>query len=141
MQAVLGGKMIMRTAGGAMVVNHLNSVLLEGDLVKDAVYRKTEAGTARYDFTLASSRVLKNTGQGILEKEVSFFEVVAYGELVERCRVEARQGRSVRVVGRLAQERRQRADGGQESRVYVIAEHIEFRAGITTDAELPDDAA
>jgi single-strand DNA-binding protein len=140
MQAVLGGKMIMRTAGGAMVVSHLNSVLLEGDLVKDAVW-EIEAGTARYDFTLASSRVLKNTGQGILEKEVSFFEVQAYGELVERCRVEARQGRGVRLVGRLAQEQRQTGDGGQENRVYIIAEHIEFRAGITTDAELPDDAA
>jgi single-strand DNA-binding protein len=37
------------------------------------------------------------------------------------------KGRGVRVVGRLKQERWQDGDGKAQSKIIIVAEHIEFR--------------
>jgi single-strand DNA-binding protein len=37
------------------------------------------------------------------------------------------KGRGVRVVGRLKQERWQNAEGQAQSKVVIVAEHVEFR--------------
>jgi single-strand DNA-binding protein len=125
-----------------MIVSNLNSILLEGNVVvADEVLRKAEGMAARYDFRLVSERVSRNKQNQVEKREEGLFEVEARGKLAEWCRVECRVGRGVRLVGRLAQEQRSTADGSIESHVYIIAEHIEFRASFASDADVPDDAA
>ncbi|MDR0525244.1 MAG: single-stranded DNA-binding protein [Spirochaetaceae bacterium] len=104
---------------------NLNSILIEGNLVRDPILRSTPKGTPVCTFSLASNRFFKQDSG--LEKEVSFFDVESWSKLAENCYSLGHKGRGVRVVGRLKQERWVGPDGKQRSRVTIVAEHIEFR--------------
>ena len=109
--------------GGFM--NNLNSILIEGNLVRDPLYRSTTKGTPLCTFSLASNRFFKQDSQ--LEKEVGFFDVETWSKLAENCYNLGHKGRGVRVVGRLKQDRWTGSDGKARSRVTIVAEHVEFR--------------
>jgi single-strand DNA-binding protein len=106
-------------------MNNLNSILIEGNLVRDPLFRSTAKGTPLCTFTLASNRFYKQDSG--LEKEVGFFDVEAWSRLAENCYNLGHKGRGVRVVGRLKQERWNGADGKPRSKVTIVAEHVEFR--------------
>jgi single-strand DNA-binding protein len=111
-------------------MNNLNSILIEGNLVRDPMFRNTAKGTALCTFSIASNRYYRQGAD--LENEVSFFDVEAWSKLVENCRI-GRKGRGVRVVGRLKQDRWNGADGKQHSKISIIAEHVEFRPDFKKD--------
>lgn len=116
-------------------MNHLNSVLLEGNLTAEPVRATAPNGTPVCTFAIASERSLKH--EGGFEKHVSFFDIVTRGRLADACGTTLTKGRGVRVVGRLTQERWEQ-DGIRHSRVKVVAEHVEFKptaAGDDTDSE------
>jgi single-strand DNA-binding protein len=81
-----------------------------------------------------------------MEKEVSYLNVEAWAKLAENVKNLGRKGRGVRVVGRIKQERWNGADGKTQSRVVIVAEHVEFRpefagkAAAETEEEFTDDA-
>ena len=106
-------------------MNNLNSILIEGNLVRDPLFRTTPKGTPLCTFTLASNRFFKQDSG--LEKEVSFFDVESWAKLAENCYNLGRKGRGVRVVGRLKQERWNGSDGKAHSKVAIVAEHVEFK--------------
>jgi single-strand DNA-binding protein len=106
-------------------MNNLNSILIEGNLVRDPLFRSTAKGTPICTFSLASNRFFKQDSG--LEKEVSFFEVETWAKLAENCYSLGKKGRGVRVVGRLKQDRWPGSDGKNHSRVTIVAEHVEFR--------------
>ena len=62
-----------------------------------------------------------------MQKEVSFFEVSTWTRLAEVCGEYLKKGRGVRVVGRLKQDRWTDPDGKPHSRIFIVAEHVEFR--------------
>ena len=106
-------------------MNNLNSILIEGNLVRDPLLRSTPKGTQICTLSLASNRFYRqDTG---FEKEVSFFDVETWARLAEACYAKGRKGRGVRVVGRLKQDRWNDPDGKPRSRVTIVAEHVEFR--------------
>jgi single-strand DNA-binding protein len=107
-------------------MNHLNSILIEGNLVSDAVKRITKTGTGVCNFTIASSRFYKGT-DGAEEQEVCSFDVTVWGKLAETCVENGKKGRGVRVVGRLHQERWDDENGRAHSKINIVAEHVEFR--------------
>jgi single-strand DNA-binding protein len=117
--------------GGFM--NNLNSILIEGNLVRDPLYRSTAKGTSLCTFSLASNRYYKQDSQ--LEKEVGFFDVETWAKLAENCNNLGHKGRGVRVVGRLKQDRWTGTDGKPHSRVTIVAEHVEFRPEFKKDKE------
>jgi single-strand DNA-binding protein len=106
-------------------MNNLNSILIEGNLARDPVYRETAKGTPLCTFSIASIRFFKQ-GDGV-EKEVSFFDVEAWTKLAQNVQNLGHKGRGVRVVGRLKQDRWNDDDGKPRSRVTIVAEHVEFR--------------
>ena len=106
-------------------MNNLNSILIEGNLVRDPLYRTTPKGTPLCTFTLASNRFFKQDSG--LEKEVSFFDVESWAKLAENCYNLGRKGRGVRVVGRLKQDRWNGTDGKSHSKIAIVAEHVEFK--------------
>ena len=106
-------------------MNNLNSILIEGNLVRDPLYRTTPKGTPLCTFTLASNRFFKQDSG--LEKEVGFFDVESWSKLADNCHNFGRKGRGVRVVGRLKQDRWNGSDGKSHSRVAIVAEHVEFK--------------
>jgi len=106
-------------------MNNLNSILIEGNLVRDPELRATPKGTSVCTFSLASNRFFKQDSG--FEKEVSFFQVETWAKLAEACSNKGKKGRGVRVVGRLKQDRWTGTDGKPHSRVAIVAEHVEFR--------------
>jgi single-strand DNA-binding protein len=113
-------------------MNNLNSILIEGNLVRDPLLRSTPKGTAVCTFTLASNRFFKQDSG--LEREVGFFDVETWAKLAEHCYNQGRKGRGVRVVGRLKQDRWNGSDGKAHSRIAIVAEHVEFRPEFKRDS-------
>ena len=112
-------------------MNNLNSVLIEGVLVRDASFRTTPKNTPICTFTLASNRYHR-TEHGI-EKEVSFFDVGVWGEPAKRVSELGKTGRGVRVVGRMKQDRWVGKDGKNREKISIVSEHVEFRPGVKED--------
>lgn len=106
-------------------MNNLNSILLEGNLVRDPDLKATPSGTPVCTFSVASNRWYKQNDQ--LEKEVSFFDVEAWSRLAQACAENLKKGRGVRVVGRLKQDRWTDPEGKSRSKVKIVAEHVEFK--------------
>jgi single-strand DNA-binding protein len=114
-------------------MNNLNSILIEGNLVKDPILRSTPKGTQVCSLRLASNRYYKQeTG---FEREVSFFDVETWARLAEACYAKGKKGRGVRVVGRLKQDRWNSPDGKMQSKISIVAEHVEFRPEFRKDAK------
>jgi single-strand DNA-binding protein len=106
-------------------MNNLNSILIEGNLVKDPELSYTPKGTAVCKFSVACNRSWKQDDE--FQKEVSFFDVSTWTRLAEVCGEYLKKGRGVRVVGRLKQDRWTDPDGKPHSRVSIVAEHVEFK--------------
>ena len=106
-------------------MNNLNSLLIEGNLVRDPELSYTTKGTAVCKFSVACNRFFKQDQE--TQKEVSFFDVTTWARLAEVCGEYLKKGRGVRVVGRLKQDRWTDPDGKAHSRISVIAEHVEFK--------------
>lgn len=106
-------------------MNNLNSIILEGNLVRDAEVKKTSIGTSVAEMSIAVNRSYKNA-DGVFVDEVSYFDVKAWSCLADCCEKYATKGRGIRVVGRLKQERWE-SDGRTHSKVVILAEHIEFK--------------
>ena len=114
-------------------MNNLNSILIEGNLVRDPLLRSTPKGTQVCTMSLASNRFYKQDSG--FEKEVSFFEVESWSRLAQACYEKGRKGRGVRVVGRLKQDRWTAPDGKPHSKISIVAEHVEFRPEFKKDGK------
>jgi single-strand DNA-binding protein len=80
-------------------MNNLNSILLEGVLKEDPLYRVTPKGTPVCTFSIMSERSSRVDNK--LQKEVSFFNIEAWSKLADMCNEKGHKGRGLRVVGRL----------------------------------------
>lgn len=109
-------------------MNNLNQILIEGNLTRDPVLKKTPKGTSICTFSVASNRYHKNEGSEEFAQEVSFFDITAWQELADKCAKELTNGRGVRVIGRLKQDRWTDKETQQgRSKIYIIAEHVVFK--------------
>ncbi|MCL2197094.1 MAG: single-stranded DNA-binding protein [Treponema sp.] len=122
-------------------MNNLNSILIEGNLVRDPLLRSTTKGTQICSLSIASNRYYKQDTNAAYEKEVSFFDVETWAKLAEVCYSKGKKGRGVRVVGRLKQSRWNDPEGKSHSRVSIVAEHVEFRPEFRKDARAPADTS
>ena len=105
----------------------LNSIILEGNLVRKPDAKLTTKGTPVCNFTVASNRYYRLDGTEETKEEVSFFDVETWSKQAEICEKHLDRGRGVRVVGRLKQDRWTDKEGKNQSRIKIVAEHIEFR--------------
>ena len=118
-------------------MNQLNSLILEGNLVRDDVLSEPAPGFKKCNFTMGVSRYYKNKKNEDVN-EASFFDVEAYNQVAEWCGKKATKGRGVRVVGRLKQDTWKDESGKTASRIYVVAEHIEYKPVKKTDSAAED---
>ena len=114
-------------------MNNLNSILIEGNLVRDAQIKTTEAGNAVCSFTIATNRFHRDADG--MAKEVSYIDVEAWSKTAENCHAKGYKGRGVRVVGRLKQSRWIDARGQSHSRIFIVAERVEFRPDLAKQNE------
>jgi single-strand DNA-binding protein len=118
-------------------MNNLNSIIIEGNMVRDPLFRSTPKGTPLCTFSIASDRFYRQDSG--LESEVSFFDVETWSDLAASCHDLGHKGRGVKVVGRLKQDRWTGSDGKQRSRVTIVAEHVEFRPEFKRDVSPGND--
>ena len=71
-------------------MNQLNSIILEGNLVKDSVLSEPVEGFKVCNFTMGVNRFYKNKNDEGVE-EVSYFDVEAYGKTAEYCEKKAKK--------------------------------------------------
>jgi single-strand DNA-binding protein len=114
-------------------MNNLNSVLIEGNMVRDPLIRSTPKGTQVCNFSIASNRYYRQDSN--MEKETGFFDIEAWGKLADACGNHGRKGRGVRVVGRLKQDRWTGNDGKTHNKVAIVAEHVEYRSDFKKSEE------
>ncbi|NLC92817.1 MAG: single-stranded DNA-binding protein [Treponema sp.] len=115
-------------------MNQLNSLILEGNIVKDAELSEPMKGFKVCKFSLAVNRFAKKSSGESFE-EVSFFDIETYGKTADYCEKNGTKGRSIRVVGRLKQNRWKDTDGKSQSKILIIAEHIEFKPVFQNSSE------
>ena len=72
-------------------MNNLNSILIEGNLVRDAEIRATPKGTAACTFTIATNRYFRQ--ESGMEKETGFFNVETWAKLAETAACKEKKGR------------------------------------------------
>ena len=65
--------------------------------------------------------------KGEIVKEKAFFDIELYGEYGKIIGASLKKGKEIRIVGRLKQDRWEDADGKMYSRIFIIAEHIDFK--------------
>lgn len=120
-------------------MNSLNSILVEGNLVRDPVLSITPSGTEVVNFSIASNRFYKNGEEWV--KETSFFDAEAWSKLAVSIG-KLKKGQRVRVVGRLKQDRWTTAEGENRSRVKIVSEHLEVLRNVvkTEDVMEPVEA-
>lgn len=115
-------------------MNQLNSLIIEGNVARQAELLEPTAGFKVCKFPVAVDRWYKNrNGEGVTE--VSFFDVETYGKMAEICEKQSLKGRGIRVVGRLKQDRWKDAEGKYQSKIFVVAEHVEFKPKPQTNSE------
>ena len=66
-------------------MNCLNSILVEGNVVREPIFKETPKGNRVCSFSVASNRYFKqDDGFG---QETSFFDVETWGKLAENCEI------------------------------------------------------
>ena len=96
-----------------------------GHLTKDPKLLETAGGTAICTLRIAVKRAGKQGQDG-------YFDVKCFDGQAHACADYLKAGREVAIDGRLLFEEFRTQDGGYASRVYVIAERVEFLASRNT---------
>jgi single-strand DNA-binding protein len=107
-----------------------------GHLTKDPKFLETESGTAICTLRIAVKRAGKQGHDG-------YFDVKCFDAQASACAQYLKAGREVAIDGRLLFEEFRTQDGGYASRVYVIAERVEFLASrkSTSDGQASPEAS
>ena len=108
-------------------MNMLNSIILEGNIIKAGEIVQFADGQHQLEVTIAVKRQYRKR-DGSLADETSEFNVIAYGNVADFLAKKGVIGQGIRVVGRLKQSKWTDSDGKECSKVIVVAEHIEYRA-------------
>jgi len=119
-------------------MNQQNLVVIEGNAVRDAELKRSNNGTSICKMSIANNRFYKS-GDGF-EKEVSFFDIDAFGEVAKLCGDKVKKGDDIRVTGRMKQSRWQQ-DGQNRTAVVVVAERVEFGSKTKNGASASDTAS
>jgi single-strand DNA-binding protein len=101
-----------------------NSITVIGNITRDPELRFTGSGQAKVNFGLAVNRRWQNRQTNEWEEAVSFFNVVAWGEMGENTSESLQKGSRVIVTGRLDQRSWETEDGEKRSVVEIVADEI-----------------
>jgi single-strand DNA-binding protein len=105
-------------------MNTLNSILIEGNLVRNVEPKQTSKGTLVCQMALASNRFYYKDEE--TKQEVSFFDVEVWDKEAMKVQ-ELEKGRGLRVMGRLKQDRWIDQEGKNHSKVKIVGERVEVR--------------
>jgi single-strand DNA-binding protein len=99
----------------------MNKVILMGRLTRDPEIRHTPSGSAVASFGLAVDKYSKENG-----RQADFFDIVCWERRAEFASKWLKKGSAIALSGRLQQSRWKDKEGGDRSRVEVVADELEF---------------
>jgi single-strand DNA-binding protein len=99
-----------------------NTVTLAGNLTRDPELRYTTTGRGVASVGLAVNRRWQSNGEW--QEEVSFFNLVIWGELGEHVAETCEKGSRVLVTGRLQQRQYETKEGESRSTVELVVDDI-----------------
>jgi single-strand DNA-binding protein len=108
------------------IMNSMNNLIIEGNVTEKPKLEILCNGTKFCSVNIAVFRSYRNSA-GDFEEEISYFDIITYGKMAEVCSTDCEQGRGIRVVGRLKQEKWTDDNGKAHSKIAVVAEHVEFK--------------
>lgn len=103
----------------------INSVIISGNLTRDAELRATSGGGGVLQFGVAVNDRRRNPQSGEWEDYPNFIDCVLFGKRAEALAQYLAKGAKVCVSGRLRWSQWER-DGQKRSKVEVIADELEF---------------
>ena len=105
----------------------LNTIVIIGNLTRDAELKYLQTGTAISNFSIAVNKSKKNQ-DGTWDNYTAFFDVTLFGKSAENLKQYLVKGQKVCVKGELRQDRWEK-DGQKYSKVYIGAETIQLLGG------------
>ena len=108
----------------------MNRVITTGRLTRDPELVATRGEIAIANLRVATSRRKKDDG-------AVFYDVKAFGAQAAACAEHLSQGDPVAIDGRLELAEWKAKDGSKRSRLYVIAERVEFLGRANRSEEQP----
>ena len=103
----------------------LNKVMVIGSVGRAPEMRYMPSGQPVTSFSVGATRSW-NDGEGREHRETEWFNVVAWGELAERCKQALRENHQVYVEGRLQTRSWQTGDGQRRFRAELVANDVIF---------------
>ena len=119
-------------------------VTLRGRLTRDPEMRYSNAGKPVTRFAVVTSRRVKDQQTGEWEdRDTTFWECVAFGQLAENCAESLEKGTAVIVQGNAAQEEWTTKDGEKRKSMKVTADEVapslRFHSAKVSKAAWPGD--
>ena len=146
--AALRVRFVLADGAGSCLVSHtirpgkrgkedtMNRWTGTGHLTKDPKFLETGNGTAICTLRIAVKRAGKQGHDG-------YFDVKCFDAQASACAQYLKAGREIAIDGRLLFDEFQTQDGSYASRIYVVAERVEFLASRSTrsNGQASDDAS
>ena len=117
------------------VINNTNNVILEGNLVKDPDQKITDGDKRPAKFSIATNRSFRKGEEWI--QETSFIDVDAFGA-AGKFASGLEKGQSIKIEGRLKQDRWKDGEGKTHSKISITADKVEKKRGISRKKEEPE---
>jgi len=106
------------------VFGDLNEAQVLGNITQDIEVRYTSNGSAVTNFSVATNRSYRKQGSEEWEEEVSFHNIVVWGNDAEYLSQKASKGTRIFVKGRLQTRSWDDQEGKKNYRTEIIAERI-----------------
>jgi len=101
-----------------------NNVTVVGNLTRDPELRFTPSGQQRAQLGIAVNRRWQNRQTSEWEEQVSFFNIVCWGEMADNVAESLEKGARVIVTGRLDQRSWETDQGEKRSVVEIVADEV-----------------
>ncbi|HKK49251.1 MAG TPA: single-stranded DNA-binding protein [Alkalispirochaeta sp.] len=110
-----------------MAQSGINTVVIAGNLVRDAELKYTNNGLAICEFSVAVNDQRKQGDSWV--DEAHFFDVTVFGRRGEAIQRYLTKGKTVAIEGKLKQDRWQNQEGQNRSKVGIIANNVMLLGG------------
>ena len=117
-----------------LLIGNLNQIILEGNLSEDT--RQKAEGKKPAKFSIATNRSWEGN-DGEWKNKATFIDVDAFGKEGEFASG-LQKGQTVRVVGRLKQDRWIDGEGKNQAKISITAEHVEKKREISHKKDEPE---
>lgn len=108
------------------MAQHINRVVITGNLTRDPELRSLASGTAVCSLRVACNGRRKDNATGEWVDDPNFFDVTVWAGQGENCARFLSKGRPVAIDGRLEWREWQDQEGNNRQAVQIVAESVQF---------------